>query len=213
MSGAVPVLTADLQWGDWGTDEEGNTNLNIWDAENYNANVGNYTDTYAEVFAFGLPAWGVLTMRDNVGETSGKWGVCAGPAYGFGGGTFIGISELSERKELAWDFVKFCTLNEETADWWIEASEGDTVSLLSALEKHKDDTNPVYGDQKMYSMWLELAKGIDYSKVTKYDTAIGDAWGNAISKIKTGEASKEDALNEFYDTVESTFAGEIVVER
>ncbi len=213
MSGAVPVLTADLQWGDWGTDEEGNTNLNIWDAENYNANVGNYTDTYAEVFAFGLPAWGVLTMRDNVGDTAGKWGVCAGPAYGFGGGTFIGISELSERKELAWDFVKFCTLNEETADWWIEASEGDTVSLLSALEKHKDDTNPIYGGEKMYAMWLELAKGIDYSKVTKYDTAIGDAWGNAISKIKTGEASKEDALNEFYDTVESTFAGEIVVER
>ncbi len=213
MSGAVPVLTADLQWGDWGTDADGNTNLNIWDADNFNANAGKYTDTYAEVFAFGLPAWGVLTLRDNVKDTAGKWGVCQGPAYGFGGGTFIGISELSEKKELGWDFIKFCTLNEETADWWIEVSEGDTVSLLSALEKHKDDENAVYGGEKLYAMWLDLAKGIDYSKVTKYDTEIGNAWGNAISKIKTGEATKEDALKEFYDTVESTFAGEIIVER
>ena len=203
MAGEVPILTAETQWG---TDE-----MNIWDAENFKEVTADYETT--EVFAFGLPAWGVLTMRDNVGETAGKWGVCAGPAYGFGGGTYIGISALSERQELAWDFVKFCTLNEETADWWIEVSEGDTVSLISALEKHKDDTNEVYGGQKLYAFWLEQAKGIDYSLVTKYDTEIGNAWGNAISKIKTGEMAKEDALAEFYDTVESTFAGEIAVER
>ncbi len=203
MAGEVPLLTAETQWG---TDD-----MNIWDAENFKEVTADYETT--EVFAFGLPAWGVLTMRDNVGETSGKWGVCSGPAYGFGGGTYIGISSLSERKDLAWDFVKFCTLNEDTADWWIETSEGDTVSLISALEKHADDENAVYGGQKLYSFWLEEAKGIDYSLVTKYDTAIGDAWGNAISKIKTGELSKEDAIAEFYDTIESTFAGEIVVER
>ena len=104
-------------------------------------------------------------------------------------------------------------LNEETADWWIETSQGDTVSLISALEKHKDDTNEVYGGQKLYSFWLEQAKGIDYSLVTKYDTEIGNAWGNAISKIKTGELDKDAAIAEFYDTVESTFAGEIEVVR
>ena len=211
MAGEVPLLTAETQWGVWEEDENGEPLMNIWDEENFKNATADYETT--EVFAFGLPAWGVLTMRDNVKDTAGKWGVCAGPAYGFGGGTYIGISSLSERKDTAWDFVKFCTLNEETADWWIEASQGDTVSLISALEKHADDTNEVYGGQKLYSFWLEQAKGIDYSLVTKYDTAIGDAWGNAISKIKTGEMSKEDAIAEFYDVVESTFAGEIVVER
>jgi len=211
MAGEVPLLTAETQWGVWETDENGEPLMNIWDAENF----ANATEGYetTEVFAFGLPAWGVLTMRDNVKDTAGKWGVCAGPAYGFGGGTYIGISSLSERQELAWDFVKFCTLNEETADWWIEVSEGDTVSLISALEKHKDDTNEVYGGQKLYAFWLEQAKGIDYSLVTKYDKSIGDAWGNAISKIKTGELDKDAAIAEFYDTVESTFAGEIEVVR
>lgn len=212
MAGEVPILTAETQWGVWDTDENGDPLMNIWDEENFKNATADYETT--EVFAFGLPAWGVLTMRDHVADTTaGKWGVCAGPAYGFGGGTYIGISSLSERQDTAWDFVKFCTLDEETADWWIEFSEGDTVSLISALEKHKDDTNDVYGGQKLYSFWLEQAKGIDYSKVTKYDTEIGDAWGNAISKIKQGEMSKEDALAEFYDTIESTFAGEIEVVR
>lgn len=202
MSGPVPILTAETQWG---TDD-----MNVWDAENFAAATEGMETT--EVFAFGLPSWGVLTMRDNYGDTAGKWGVCAGPAYGFGGGTFIGISSLSENKDLAWEYVKFCTLDEDVADWWIEKSEGDCVSLISALERHADDENPVYGNEKLYKFWLEQAEGIDYSKVTQYDKAIGDAWGSAISAIKTGEKSKEDAINEFYDSVAATYP-DIIIER
>ncbi len=211
MAGPVPILNADVMWGDWGTAEDGTTNLNVWDAENFNANVGNYTDTEAEVFAYGLPAWGVLTMRDNVKETSGLWGVCTGPAYGFGGGTYIGISSLSENKELAWAFLKWATLTESTSDWWIEKSQGDTVSLISALEKHADDENAIYGGQKLYSFWLEQAEGIDYSKVTQYDAAIGDAWGQAITSVKTGEKDKETAIADFKDVVASTYP-DLVIE-
>lgn len=195
MSGPVPILTAETQWG---TDD-----MNVWDAESF-AEATEGMDT-TEVFAYGLPAWGVLTMRDNVGETSGLWGVCSGPAYGFGGGTFIGVSSQSERKELAWEFVKFCTLNEDTADWWIEKSQGDTVSLISALEKHADDENEIYGGEKLYAFWLKQAEGIDYSKVTKYDKAIGDAWSAAITAVKQGEKTKEDAIEEFYDQVAATY--------
>lgn len=203
MSGPVPILTADTQWG---TDD-----MDIWNEESFNEATEGMETT--EVFAFGLPAWGVLTLRDHVGDTSGKWGVCSGPAYGFGGGTYLGISSFSEKKDLAWDFIKWCTLNEETADWWIEDSQGDTVSLVSALEKHKDDENATYGGQKLYQFWQEQAKGIDYSKVTRYDKQIGDAWGEAISKVKTGEMTKEEAVANFYDVVEATFPGEITVNR
>lgn len=196
MAGEVPILTADIQ-------SYADDSVNVWDADEFAEATAGLDTT--EVFAFGLPAWGVLTMRDNVQDTSGSWGVCAGPSYGFDGGTYIGISSSSERKDIAWEFVKFCTLNEDTADWWIEFSQGDTVSLKSALEKHADDENEIYGGEKLYSFWLEQAKGIDYSKVTRYDQAIGDAWGNAISAVKTGEKTKEEAVAEFYDVVESTY--------
>ncbi len=203
MAGEVPILTADIQ-------NYSDDSVNVWDADQFEEATKDLDKT--EVFAFGLPSWGVLTLRDNVGETSGKWGVCSGPAYGFGGGTFIGISANSEHKDLAWDFLKWVTLDEDTAEWWIEKSEGDTVSLISVLEKHKDDENPVYGNQKLYSFWQEQAEHIDYSKVTRYDKIINDAWGAAITAIKTGEKSKEDAISEFYDVVESTYP-EIKVER
>ncbi len=203
MAGEVPILTAAVQ-------SYADDSVNVWDAEAF-AEATKDLDT-TQVFAFGLPSWGVLTLRDNVGETSGKWGVCSGPAYGFGGGTFIGISAMSEHKDLAWDFLKWVTLDESTAEWWIEKSEGDTVSLVSVLEKHKDDENAVYGGQHLYSFWQEQAAGIDYSKVTRYDKIINDAWGAACSAVKTGEADKEAAISEFYDVVESTYP-EITIER
>ncbi len=203
MAGEVPILTAEVQ-------SYADDSVNVWDAEQFaEATAGMDTTT---VFAFGLPSWGVLTLRDNVQETAGKWGVCAGPSYGFGGGTFIGISALSERKDIAWDFVKFCTLNEDTANWWIDVSEGDTVSLIPVLEAHADDANEVYGGQQLYKFWLEQAKGIDYSKVTRYDKVIGDAWGDAITAVKQGEKTKDEAVQEFYDIVESTYP-EITVNR
>ena len=203
MSGPVPILTAEIQ-------NYEDDSVNVWDAEQF-AEATADLET-AEVFAFGLPQWGVLTLRDNVGETSGKWGVCSGPAYGFGGGSWVGISALSERKELAWDFVKFVTLNEDTADWFIDFSEGITPALISALEKHADDENPVYGGQKLFQFFMKQAEGIDYSKVTKYDQVIGDAFGAATGAIKTGQMTEEEAMNEFYDTVASTYP-ELIIER
>ncbi|MCR5255556.1 MAG: extracellular solute-binding protein [Acetatifactor sp.] len=206
MNGPVAVLTSDLQWGDWGTNEDGETNLNIWDADNYNENVSNYTDETTEVLAFGLPSWGRLTLNTNAPDTAGDWGLVAGPDYGFGGGTWVGISSQSKNKDLAWEFVKFATLDEEHADWWItEMYPGDCVSNIAVMEAHADDALDFYGGQQAYKFWIEQSEGIQYDKVTEYDDAIGDAWGNAITKVKTDEATKDDAISQFYDEVAATY--------
>lgn len=184
--------------------------VDMWDDEAV-ADAAEGADT-TEIFAFGLPSWGVLTLRDNAPDTSGKWGVCSGPSYGFSGGTFIGINANSEDKELAWDFITFCTTNEDTLDWWIEESQGDVVAWIPSIEKHKDDENEYYGGQKLYEFFLEQAEGIDYANVTKYDTECNDLWNAAIGSVYRGEMTKEDAINNFYDNIESTYP-EITVER
>lgn len=195
MSGPVAYLTPDV---------------NIWDADAVaEASEGAAT---TEVFAFGLPSWGVLTMRDNYGDTRGQWGICSGPSYGFGGGTWLGISTLSKNKDLAWEFIKWVVADIDTINWWIETSEGDIPAYIPALEAHEDDENEVYGGQKLFAFWLEQAKGIDYSKVTQYDTAIGNAWGAAITTIKTEAGTKEEAIETFYDDVQSTYP-EITINR
>lgn len=195
MGGSIPVIDADTS---------------VWD-EAAMEEAAQSGDTTA-VFAYGLPSWGVLTMRDNVKDLSGSWGVCSGPNYGFGGGTYLGINVMSENKELAWDFVKYCTLTESTLDWWIEKSQGDVVAYKPVLEKHADDENEIYGGEKLYDFFLKQAEGIDYSKVTKYDDVLKKAWQDAITSIKKGEMEKEDAINNFYDVVASTYP-ELNIER
>ncbi|MDD2958941.1 MAG: ABC transporter substrate-binding protein [Lachnospiraceae bacterium] len=195
MAGEIPVIDADTSvWDDAAMAEAEKS--------------GNTT----EVFAYGLPTWGTLVMRDNVKDLSGQWGVCSGPSYGFGGGTYIGISALSENKDLAWDFLKSTTLDADTLNWWVDVSEGDVVSFLPVLEQHKDDENQVYGGEKLYDFFLKQAEGIDTSRITKYDEPLKKAWGEAITAIKTGTMDEESAISNFYDVVESTYP-ELTVER
>lgn len=158
-----------------------------------------------EVFSYALPTWGTLIIRDNGQNNIGKFGVTTGPNSYFSGGTFMGISSYSKNKEAAWDFLKFCTLNEDTANWWIEKSKGDVVSYIPALESHKDMENEALGGQKSYAFWLEEANKIDYSLVTKYDDQIGKFFGQAIESIQKGEMSKEDALKDFYKNISTVY--------
>lgn len=165
-----------------------------------------------QVFSYSLPSWGALIVRDNANDNKGNFGICSGPCSYFGGGTFIGVSEYSEHKDTATDFVRFCTLNDDTAQWWLETSNGDVVSNKAVLEANKDYENESFGNQKTYEFYTKEAQNIDYSIVTKYDDTIGNFWGASIEAIQKGEMTKEEAIEDFYMQVETTFP-EITVNR
>lgn len=158
-----------------------------------------------DVFAFVLPSWGSLIIRDNAKDNAGNFGVCAGPTSFFGGGTFVGINSYSKNKDLAWDFIKYTTLNEETSKWWSEKSNGDIVSMKTVLESYKDKENETYGNQKTYQFFYDEAQNIDYSSVTGYDDVIKAFWGVAIESIQKGEMTKEQAVEDFYKKVQSAY--------
>ena len=165
-----------------------------------------------QVFSYSLPSWGALIVRDNAKDNKGNFGICSGPCSYFGGGTFIGVSEYSEHKDTAADFVRFCTLNDDTAQWWLETSNGDVVSNKVVLEANKDFENESFGNQKTYEFYTKEAENIDYSIVTKYDDTIGNFWGASIEAIQKGDMTKEEAIDDFYMQVETTFP-EITVNR
>lgn len=191
MAGPLPVIDNDA---------------NVWEmsGDDLNAEVASGAAT-TEVFAYVMPSWGALIVRDNAGDNKGKFGVCSGPASFFGGGTFLAVNEASNNKETAIDFIKFCTLNEETSEWWLKASEGDVVSMKSVLDNNQDYENPSFGNQTTYAFYKVEAEKIDYSLITGYDDAIKDAFGNAIVSVQKGEATKEQALETFYTTVVTTY--------
>lgn len=169
------------------------------------------TDT-TQVMAYVLPSWGALIVRDNANDLKGNFGLASGPCSFFGGGTFLGINTYSKNKEAAWDFIKFCTADAETAQWWLETSEGDVVSNIEVLEANTDYTNPSFGGQNTYTFYAEEAKAIDVSLITGYDDTIGDYWGTAIENIQKGEMTREEAIDDFYTQVQSTYP-ELIIER
>ena len=154
-----------------------------------------------QVFSYVMPSWGALIVRDNAEDNTGNFGICSGVCSFFGGGTFLTVNEYSEHQEAAKEFIKFCTLNDDTAEWWLEASKGDVVNNLAVLEKNKDYQNPSFGNQNTYAFYLEEMEYIDYGMITGYDDTIKEAFGAAIMSVQKGQQSKEDALKEFYTVV------------
>ncbi|NLO84244.1 MAG: carbohydrate ABC transporter substrate-binding protein [Clostridiales bacterium] len=158
-----------------------------------------------EIFAYVMPSWGALIVRDNANENKGKFGVCSGVCSFFGGGTFLAVNEFSEKKETAIDFLKFCTLNDDTAQWWLEASNGDVVANKAVLKANEAYQNESFGNQNTYGFYLDELEAIDYSMVTGYDDVCKDAFGAAVVSVQEGRQSKNDALKEFYTVVTAQY--------
>lgn len=158
-----------------------------------------------QVFAYVMPSWGALIIRDNAQDNKGKFGVCSGVCSFFGGGTFLAVNEFSKNKEDAIDFIKFCTLNDETAQWWLQVSNGDVVSSKAVLEANKDYQNPSFGNQNTYGFYAKELEKIDYSLITGYDDTCKEAFGAAIISVQEGKQTKEEALKEFYTVVTAQY--------
>lgn len=191
MAGPLPVLDADA---------------NVWDmnAEGLAEQVAGGAKT-TQVFSYVLPSWGALIVRDNAGDNKGKFGVCSGVCSFFGGGTFLAVNEFSDKKDAAIDFIEYCTLNNDTAQWWLEASNGDVVSNKEVLAANSDYQNESFGNQNTYGFYLEEMEHIDYSMITGYDDACKEAFGSAIVAVQKGETTKEAALKDFYTVVTTQF--------
>lgn len=163
-----------------------------------------------EVFAYAFPTWGAIFLNTYAGDTAGEWGICEGPCAYVWGGTWMAISEFSEKKEATWDFIEFCCFNEDTADWWIDL-QGDFVSLKSSIEKHSNDEMDMFDGQVTYAMWNQIASQVDYDVYSIYDRDITQFWDGAVSNYNTGTLTKEEAIADFWLQV-STMYPDIVPE-
>lgn len=196
MAGPLPVIGADA---------------NVWEmtGDGLAEEIANGAQT-TQVFSYVMPSWGALIIRDNANDNKGKFGVCSGVCSFFGGGTFLAVNEFSGKKDAAIDFIEYCTLNNDTAQWWLETSNGDVVANKEVLNANADYQNPAFGNQNTYGFYLDEMGKIDYSLITGYDDACKEAFGAAIISVQRGEKTKEDALKEFYTVVTTQFP-ELVV--
>ena len=79
---------------------------------------------------------------ENPKASAGEWGLACVYTI-FMGGTWFGISQDSENKELAWEFIKFLTLDEEQAEKHARET-GDFTSNLAVIDKLANDDEFVH---------------------------------------------------------------------
>ena len=159
-----------------------------------------------QVFSYVLPTWGLHSvLKTNVKETAGDWAVTSGPSPYFWGGTWLGVYNKSENKELAYKFVKMMTQDDEFLTDWAKET-GDVLSYLPVTNKIKDDFSDEFlGGQNNYQFFLEQAKEIEPGIVTKYDQQLDTFYGNAVQQYVDGKKSKDDAIKEFYKKVQNAY--------
>ncbi len=158
------------------------------------------------VFLYMLPTWGLTyVLEKNAPDASGDWGAASGPASYFWGGTWLGINPKSTQKQLAWEFVKFVTLNHDTLTWWATKSKhaGDFVSSISVVNSLKDTlTSPYLDGQKHYAYFDDQVGKINGNLITPYDQQGNAFYQNAVNdyldgKLPNVQAVKERVISDF----------------
>ena len=138
-----------------------------------------------EIFCYFFPAWGLFNTlmpnaasADGTQDTSGDWGVIQGPSSYYWGGTWLGVNEDSDNKEIAKEMVRYFTTDEEFLKQWIKETN-DYVALQKVMDYVTEGiSNDFLGGQNPYEVFLADAKSINGKLITSYDQEMNKIFGN-----------------------------------
>jgi hypothetical protein len=180
--------------------------------------------TPKQVFSYFLPTWGLpyvlapnAKSADGAHDTSGDWGVVTGPLPYQWGGTWLGVMQESPNQELAKDFVRFATLDQENLTNWAtgvytndylkacdpdvapEQSQaaGDFVSSQVVVEKitssfDDSELSAFLAGQNSYAGFAEAAPSVNAKLMQGSDDAIQRAMNDPLNQYLSGEISLDD---------------------
>jgi multiple sugar transport system substrate-binding protein len=176
-----------------------------------------------QVFAYFLPTWGLpyvlapnAASADGSSDTSGDWGVITGPLPYQWGGTWLGVLKDSPNMDLAKDFIRFATLDQENLTNWAtgvytndylkaidpqvpadqQQAAGDFVSSQVVVEKiipsfDDSELSAFLAGQNSYAGFAEAAPSVNAKLMTGSDDAIQRAMNDPLNQYLNGEISEE----------------------
>jgi len=158
-----------------------------------------------EVFSYFLPTWGLrFVLATNAPDTSGDWGVIRGPAFWFGGGTWLMAWAGTRHPEAAKNMIRLLTTNEDNLFRW-GSETGDFLSNIYVTNRIIETVPPpeFLGGQNHFEVFAELAPGIDASLIQGTDEAINGLFLEAVTQYVNAEATLEQVLAMFREQVRS----------
>lgn len=191
---------------------------------------------YDEDLTFNTTMWGTdwAALKDGDGETSeaciaytgcpwytywsltdtwnGNTILVDAPVQFYWGGTGLAATAGCSDTEVAAQIIKACTCD---ADFMTEIykANGDFVNNKSAIENiisngiEGTSTFKLYGDQSIPEFFSTRGEGVDVSLVTAEDMTINETlFPAAVTAYATGESDKDQAIEDFKNSVHDTYS-------
>jgi hypothetical protein len=195
-----------------------------------------------QVFCYFLPTWGLpyvlapnAKSADGAHDTSGDWGVVTGPLPYQWGGTWLGAMAESPNLELAKEFIRFATLDQENLTNWATGvytndylkaidpnvpddqaqAPGDFVSSQVVVEKitpsfDDSELSAFLAGQNSYAGFAKAAPSVSAKLMTGSDDAIQRAMNDPINQYLNGEIDVDTMWSTWKDSVRIEFPDLII---
>ena len=159
------------------------------------------------VFGYAEPTWGLqYVIQTGAPDSEGNWGIASMPAAYFNGGSYLGIYQESQNKELAAEYVKFVCTNKNFLTQYAN-DKGDYTSLKSVNKEIADSgyEESWCAGQNTFKFFSDQMDKINTDIVTKYDDTIGNLMLNNVDLYLNGQLDKDAAIAQFKDDVASNY--------
>ncbi len=195
-----------------------------------------------KVFSYFLPTWGLSAVlapnaksADGTHDTSGDWAVITGPLPYQWGGTWLGVPKDSPNMDLAKEFVRFSTLDEETLTNWAtgvytndylkaidpnvapdqQQAPGDFVSSQNVVEKiipsfDNSELSKFLGGQNSYAGFAAAAPSVNATLLQGSDFAIQQALSDPLNQYINGAMTLDEMWAAWKDSVRNEFPDLII---
>jgi ABC-type glycerol-3-phosphate transport system substrate-binding protein len=190
-----------------------------------------------KIFSYFLPTWGLpyvlspnATSADGASTTVGDWAVITGPLPYQWGGTWLGAMKESKNMELAIEFIRFCTLDEENLTNWATGvytneflkaidpnvpadqaqAAGDFVSSKVVVDKitasFDDSTlSEFLGGQNSYGGFAAAAPSVNAALMQGSDDSIQRALNDPQNSYLAGEITLDQMWSLWKEAVRNEF--------
>lgn len=159
------------------------------------------------VFGYAEPTWGLqYVIQTGAPDSEGNWGIASMPAAYFNGGSYLGVYQESQNKELAAEYVKFVCTNKDFLTQYAN-DKGDYTSLKSVNKEIADGgyEESWCAGQNTFKFFSDQMDKINTDIVTKYDDTIGNLMLNNVDLYLNGQLDKDAAIAQFKDDVASNY--------
>ena len=226
--------------GDWLTETGGvriDSALRAWtDQSELFKEKGYFAEGERPVFGTFISADEIMDLALSAGEDdlAGKYGICAGPAGWYRGGSFIMVNSLCDQRSLTKKLLEEIVFNRDVLRALKEegiipnsrvvlpekiacpTDPGSDTGGPGKAEEAKPDDRPraiesvsaFLGGQDPYPVFAEAADKVALGNVSVFDKYLCDIYGREFAAYFAGEKEKDAAIRVFYTEVSDLISEE-----